>query len=288
MPKEYIPAPEMDDYVQSFIEALHEFTTLREHEIRFRCVYTVATDKDGNPVSQEREPILMKKVSDLMGVLLDAQYVLDIDDYDWSNMESESKRRYWLHRTLSQIDVFENEKGKVTIKKHEPEVVLYVRTMQRYPEFEGRNLKPLEDFDSEVFKFQFKIDEDIALARLVMPKAISHATVRQLDDEDADADGERREEPSAPRSSRRRAEARQEPEEPEETGEPEEQEAGETDQAPAPRGAFDPTDDERETARVRVHTDDAESQSQKTAESGQSRRRFVGRTQRKMREALTS
>lgn len=299
MPKEYIPAPEMDDYVHQFIELMHEFTALRENNIRFRCVYTAATDKDGNPVSQDRDPIQLKKLSDMTRVLLKATYLMDIDDYDWANAEDETLRRYWLHRTLSQIDVLVNEEGKVTLKKHEPEVCVYVRTLHRYPQYEGLQFKAMDDFDSEVFKFQFQVDEDIALSRLKMPKAISHATVTHTDGEGDEADGGQREEPAAS-PSRRRARAAQEPEEPE-NPEPEpdgtapetEQEQEEPeDTVSRPRGKFDPSPEEQETARVRVHTDaepaDQESRPQKTPELRRSNRNFVGRTQSKMREALTS
>lgn len=131
MPTEYSYEEGLDKHVQDYLKNMHEWTAIRENGVKITTCLCVRTDADENPVSTKGDPVVLKRISGVTRVFVDADYVLVIDQCSYDSADKDSQYAM-IHHALKRICVVKDEKsGKVKLSKNKP-VEFFIDTLVRY------------------------------------------------------------------------------------------------------------------------------------------------------------
>lgn len=136
---EYVEDAGLNDALKSIITNVSyaEFSPLRDAKLKILPLLKVVTNKEGEHTPCKGIPAQAKKVSDLHRAAgIDADYLLVVDYYAWNHPKGINPQitlEAMLHHALKAIKI-EVKEGKPKFSKNDPDVEVYIDTVNRYPQ----------------------------------------------------------------------------------------------------------------------------------------------------------
>ena len=132
MPIEYT----IEANVQDAVDAVLQNPTFREFDaldgLRVVAVQKSKTNKDGDFVQSQKEPISIKKIPDVFQPLIkEADILMVVDYYCWEHVLEGPKRDAAIHRALMSLDV-ESVDGALKIGTRKPDIQEFMTTIARF------------------------------------------------------------------------------------------------------------------------------------------------------------
>lgn len=135
---EYVEDAGLNDALKAILTnvSLAEFSPLRDAKLKVLPLLKVVTNKEGEHTPCKGTPAQVKKVSDLHRAAgIDADYLLVVDYYAWNHPKGINPQitlDAMLHHALKSIKI-EVKEGKPKFSKNDPDVEVYLDTVNRYP-----------------------------------------------------------------------------------------------------------------------------------------------------------
>jgi hypothetical protein len=136
---EYVEDAGLNDALKATLTdvSIAEFSPLREAKVKILPLLKVTTNKEGEHTPCKGIPAQAKKVSDLHRAAgIDADYLLVVDYYAWNHPKGVNPQitlDAMLHHALKAIKI-EVKEGKPKFSKNEPDVEVFIDTVNRYPQ----------------------------------------------------------------------------------------------------------------------------------------------------------
>lgn len=149
MPTEYANDKEVENAVTDMLadDAYNEFDPLRNHEVKINTCIVVRTTKEGEDVPCKGDPVVLKKISPLEKLFIDADYILVVNNSAWKSASSTIVQQAMLHKGLMKINV-EAVDGGATLSVRKPDVVEFSATMNRFGPYTDNLISLRETFVS--------------------------------------------------------------------------------------------------------------------------------------------
>jgi hypothetical protein len=136
---EYVEDAELNGALRAIISNVSyaEFSPIRDAQLKIIPFLKVKTNKEGEHQPCKGIPAQAKKVSDLHRAAgIDADYLLVVDYYAWNHpkgINPQVTMDAMLHHALKAIKI-EVKEGKPKFGKNDPDVEIYIDTVNRYPQ----------------------------------------------------------------------------------------------------------------------------------------------------------
>lgn len=150
MPTEYVQDKGIAEALADMLanQRFHELAPLREHEVKIESCLLVRTNTEGEAVECKGEPIKIVKVSPMLQVFMDVDYIVVVDNHAWSTANSKNKMLAMMFNALLQIDVQPADAGGCKKKKRKPNIVLFRETIAHFGAYDDQLIDLRDAFET--------------------------------------------------------------------------------------------------------------------------------------------